>query len=82
MSASARRRGLNLTSEPVNPWSLMLLIPDEKKPRRNCIIDISPTGDSRSIKVWDAQTETQGLDLDTSSESPVTAIVSDMDDSQ
>ncbi|EKM84312.1 hypothetical protein AGABI1DRAFT_67693 [Agaricus bisporus var. burnettii JB137-S8] len=39
-------------------------------------------GDSRSIKVWDAQTETQGLDLDTSSESPVTAIVSDMDDSQ
>ncbi|KAF5385356.1 hypothetical protein D9615_001068 [Tricholomella constricta] len=34
-------------------------------------------GDSRVIKIWDAQTETQGLDLDTNSESPVTAIVSD-----
>ncbi|TEB32325.1 hypothetical protein FA13DRAFT_1662659 [Coprinellus micaceus] len=34
-------------------------------------------GDSRVIKVWDAQTETQGLDLETNSESPVTAICSD-----
>ncbi|KAG5644146.1 hypothetical protein DXG03_009040 [Asterophora parasitica] len=34
-------------------------------------------GDTRVIKIWDAQTETQGLDLDTNSESPVTAIVSD-----
>ncbi|KXN84995.1 WD repeat-containing protein mip1 [Leucoagaricus sp. SymC.cos] len=39
-------------------------------------------GDSRVIKVWDAQTETQGLDLDTNSESPVTAISSDMGNSQ
>ncbi|KNZ76317.1 WD repeat-containing protein mip1 [Termitomyces sp. J132] len=34
-------------------------------------------GDSRIIRCWDAQTETSGLDLDTGSESPVTAIVSD-----
>ncbi|EAU92443.2 mip1 [Coprinopsis cinerea okayama7 len=34
-------------------------------------------GDSRVIKVWDAQTETQGMDLDTNSDSPVTAICSD-----
>ncbi|KDR78409.1 hypothetical protein GALMADRAFT_245577 [Galerina marginata CBS 339.88] len=34
-------------------------------------------GDSRVIKVWDAGTETQGLDLETNSESPVTAIASD-----
>ncbi|KAJ7591195.1 raptor N-terminal caspase like domain-containing protein [Mycena floridula] len=34
-------------------------------------------GDSRVIKAWDAGTETQGLDLDTNSDSPVTAIVSD-----
>ncbi|TFK65446.1 hypothetical protein BDN72DRAFT_196251 [Pluteus cervinus] len=34
-------------------------------------------GDARVIKVWDAQTETQGLDLDTNEDSPVTAIVSD-----
>ncbi|TFK42159.1 hypothetical protein BDQ12DRAFT_677728 [Crucibulum laeve] len=40
------------------------------------------SGDSRVIKVWDAQTETNGLDLDTSSESPVTAIVSDLGSSQ
>ncbi|KAF8808186.1 hypothetical protein BYT27DRAFT_6605724 [Phlegmacium glaucopus] len=39
-------------------------------------------GDSRVIKVWDAQTETQSLDLDTNSESPVTAIVSDSGSSQ
>ncbi|KAF9011295.1 hypothetical protein BDQ17DRAFT_1387682 [Cyathus striatus] len=39
-------------------------------------------GDSHFIKVWDAQTETQGLDLDTNSESPVTAIVSDQGSSQ
>ncbi|KAF5352352.1 hypothetical protein D9756_006183 [Leucocoprinus leucothites] len=39
-------------------------------------------GDSRVIKVWDAQTETQGLDVDTNSESPVTAIASDMGNSQ
>jgi len=35
------------------------------------------SGDSHVIKVWDAQTETQGLDLDTNSDSPVTALVSD-----
>ncbi|KAF5312958.1 hypothetical protein D9619_002557 [Psilocybe cf. subviscida] len=34
-------------------------------------------GDARVIKMWDAQTETQGLDLQTNSESPVTAISSD-----
>jgi len=34
-------------------------------------------GDSHVIKVWDAQTETQGLDLDTNSKSPVTSIMSD-----
>ncbi|KAF4612399.1 hypothetical protein D9613_004298 [Agrocybe pediades] len=34
-------------------------------------------GDSRVIKVWDALTETQGLDLVTNSESPVTSIASD-----
>ncbi|TFK24262.1 hypothetical protein FA15DRAFT_619557 [Coprinopsis marcescibilis] len=34
-------------------------------------------GDSRVIKTWDAQTETQGLDLETNSDSPVTAICSD-----
>ncbi|KAF7347293.1 Target of rapamycin complex 1 subunit mip1 [Mycena venus] len=39
-------------------------------------------GDSRTIKVWDAQTETPTLDLDTNSESPVTAIVCDMEPSQ
>jgi len=39
-------------------------------------------GDSRVIKVWDAQTETQSLDLDTNSDSPVTAIVSDSGSSQ
>jgi len=39
-------------------------------------------GDSRVIKVWDAQTETQTLDLDTNSESPVTALASDSGSSQ
>ncbi|RDB29372.1 Target of rapamycin complex 1 subunit mip1 [Hypsizygus marmoreus] len=39
-------------------------------------------GDSRVIKVWDAQTETQGMDLDTNSDSPVTAIVSEPGASQ
>jgi len=39
-------------------------------------------GDSRVIKVWDAHTEIQGLDLDTNSESPVTAIASDYGSSQ
>ncbi|KAJ6604969.1 hypothetical protein B0H10DRAFT_2077476 [Mycena sp. CBHHK59/15] len=39
-------------------------------------------GDSRIIKVWDAQTETPTLDLDTNSESPVTAIVCDVGPSQ
>ncbi|KAJ3570758.1 hypothetical protein NP233_g4189 [Leucocoprinus birnbaumii] len=39
-------------------------------------------GDAKVIKVWDAQTETQGLDVDTNSESPVTAIASDMGNSQ
>ncbi|KAJ6541734.1 hypothetical protein B0H19DRAFT_1174442 [Mycena capillaripes] len=39
-------------------------------------------GDSRTIKVWDAQTETPILDLDTNSESPVTAITCDMEPSQ
>ncbi|KAG6857290.1 hypothetical protein H0H87_006483 [Tephrocybe sp. NHM501043] len=34
-------------------------------------------GDSRIIRSWDAQTESPSLDLDTGSESPVTAIVSD-----
>ncbi|KAM6498755.1 hypothetical protein JOM56_006703 [Amanita muscaria] len=39
-------------------------------------------GDSRVIKAWDAQTETQGLDLETNSDSPVTAISSDPGSSQ
>ncbi|RXW18505.1 hypothetical protein EST38_g7341 [Candolleomyces aberdarensis] len=39
-------------------------------------------GDSRVIKVWDAQTETQGLDLDTNSDSPVTSICSDHNSNQ
>jgi len=39
-------------------------------------------GDSHVIKVWDAQTETQSLDLDTNSDSPVTAIASDLGSSQ
>ncbi|PPR02354.1 hypothetical protein CVT24_011698 [Panaeolus cyanescens] len=39
-------------------------------------------GDSRVIKVWDAQTETQGLDADTNCDSPVTAITSDVGASQ
>ncbi|KAF9058349.1 hypothetical protein BDP27DRAFT_1344006 [Rhodocollybia butyracea] len=34
-------------------------------------------GDSKSIKTWDAQTEIQGLDLDTASDAPVTSIASD-----
>ncbi|KAI0931160.1 hypothetical protein AcV5_005293 [Taiwanofungus camphoratus] len=34
-------------------------------------------GDSRIIRIWDAHTESQVMDLDTNSESPVTAIVSD-----
>ncbi|EGO19096.1 hypothetical protein SERLADRAFT_454001 [Serpula lacrymans var. lacrymans S7.9] len=34
-------------------------------------------GDSRIIRVWDANSETQVLDLETNSDSPVTAIVSD-----
>ncbi|KAL0567020.1 Target of rapamycin complex 1 subunit kog1 [Marasmius crinis-equi] len=39
-------------------------------------------GDSRVIKTWDAQTEIQGLDMDTKAESPVTSIVSDHTASQ
>ncbi|KAJ7762335.1 hypothetical protein DFH07DRAFT_407956 [Mycena maculata] len=39
-------------------------------------------GDSRIIKVWDAQTETPTLDLDTNSDSPVTSIVCDVGPSQ
>ncbi|KAJ7292684.1 hypothetical protein C8J57DRAFT_1160952 [Mycena rebaudengoi] len=39
-------------------------------------------GDSRIIKIWDAQTETPTLDFDTNSESPVTAIVCDAGPSQ
>ncbi|KAJ7070515.1 hypothetical protein C8F01DRAFT_382159 [Mycena amicta] len=39
-------------------------------------------GDSRIIKVWDAQTETPMLDLDTNSESPVTGLVCDTASSQ
>jgi len=35
------------------------------------------SGDSRVIRVWDAHTENQILDLDTNSDSPVTAIASD-----
>ncbi|KAF9535610.1 hypothetical protein CPB83DRAFT_842046 [Crepidotus variabilis] len=38
-------------------------------------------GDSHVIKVWDAQTETQGLDIDTNSKSPVTSIMSSMNGS-
>jgi len=34
-------------------------------------------GDSRIIRVWDAHTETQVLDLDTNADSPVTAMMSD-----
>ncbi|KAH8822774.1 hypothetical protein DL96DRAFT_1619182 [Flagelloscypha sp. PMI_526] len=39
-------------------------------------------GDSHVIKTWDAQTETQALDLDTNAGSPVTAIKSDYGGSQ
>ncbi|KAF8634942.1 hypothetical protein AX15_000673 [Amanita polypyramis BW_CC] len=39
-------------------------------------------GDSRVIKAWDAQTETQSLDLETNSDSPVTSIASDPGSSQ
>ncbi|KAK1224893.1 Target of rapamycin complex 1 subunit kog1 [Marasmius sp. AFHP31] len=39
-------------------------------------------GDSRVIKTWDAQTEIQGLDMETNSDSPVTSIVSDHGASQ
>ncbi|KAH9486204.1 Target of rapamycin complex 1 subunit mip1 [Psilocybe cubensis] len=39
-------------------------------------------GDSRVIKVWDASTEQQGLDLDTNSESPVTSIAHDIGSSK
>uniref|UniRef100_A0A0W0FX59 C2H2-type domain-containing protein n=1 Tax=Moniliophthora roreri TaxID=221103 RepID=A0A0W0FX59_MONRR len=39
-------------------------------------------GDSKVIKTWDAQTEIQGLDLDTDSNSPVTSIVTDHGASQ
>ncbi|TFY55214.1 hypothetical protein EVJ58_g8388 [Rhodofomes roseus] len=34
-------------------------------------------GDSRVIRVWDAHTESQVMDLETNSDSPVTAMVSD-----
>ncbi|KAI0714649.1 hypothetical protein C8Q76DRAFT_795507 [Earliella scabrosa] len=34
-------------------------------------------GDSRIIRVWDAATESQVMDLDTNAESPITALVSD-----
>ncbi|KII94228.1 hypothetical protein PLICRDRAFT_101175 [Plicaturopsis crispa FD-325 SS-3] len=34
-------------------------------------------GDSRLIRLWDAHTETQTMDIDTDSESPMTAIASD-----
>ncbi|RPD64751.1 hypothetical protein L227DRAFT_540999 [Lentinus tigrinus ALCF2SS1-6] len=34
-------------------------------------------GDSRIIRVWDAHTESQVMDLDTNAESPVTALASD-----
>ncbi|KAF8641036.1 hypothetical protein AX17_000681 [Amanita inopinata Kibby_2008] len=39
-------------------------------------------GDSHVIRAWDAQTETQGLDLETNSDSPVTCIASDPGSSQ
>ncbi|KAJ3739761.1 hypothetical protein DFH05DRAFT_1512697 [Lentinula detonsa] len=39
-------------------------------------------GDSKVIKTWDAQTEIQGLDMDTASDAPVTSIASDPDSSQ
>ncbi|PPQ79360.1 hypothetical protein CVT25_002630 [Psilocybe cyanescens] len=39
-------------------------------------------GDSRVIKVWDASTEQQGLDLDTNSDSPVTSIAHDVGSSK
>ncbi|OBZ68569.1 WD repeat-containing protein mip1 [Grifola frondosa] len=34
-------------------------------------------GDSRIIRVWDAHTESQVMDLDTDSESPITSMISD-----
>ncbi|EIW63818.1 ubiquitin-binding TORC1 subunit KOG1 [Trametes versicolor FP-101664 SS1] len=34
-------------------------------------------GDSRIVRVWDAHTESQMMDLDTNAESPVTALMSD-----
>jgi len=49
------------------------VITDWKQTTGNLLVG----GDSRVIKIWDAQTETQGLDLDTNSDSPATAIVSD-----
>ncbi|KAF5376558.1 hypothetical protein D9757_008290 [Collybiopsis confluens] len=39
-------------------------------------------GDSKVIKTWDAQTEIQGLDLDTASDAPVTSIASDAGSTQ
>ncbi|KAJ3813805.1 hypothetical protein F5876DRAFT_34250 [Lentinula aff. lateritia] len=39
-------------------------------------------GDSKAIKTWDAQTEIQGLDMDTASDAPVTSIASDPGSSQ
>ncbi|KAL1726713.1 hypothetical protein EV714DRAFT_254690 [Schizophyllum commune] len=39
-------------------------------------------GDSRTVKVWDAQTETSVSDLDTNSNAPLTSMMSDADYSQ
>ncbi|KAF8899316.1 raptor N-terminal caspase like domain-containing protein [Infundibulicybe gibba] len=44
--------------------------------------DLLVGGDSRVIKLWDAQTETPGQDFDTKSDSPVTAITSEQGSSQ
>jgi len=39
-------------------------------------------GDSKVIKVWDAQTETQNPDIETNTDSPLTSIISDPSSSQ
>lgn len=42
-----------------------------------CCVSLLVGGDSRMIRVWDAHTESQVMDITTNSESSVTAIVSD-----
>ncbi|KIJ66511.1 hypothetical protein HYDPIDRAFT_109558 [Hydnomerulius pinastri MD-312] len=63
-------RGLN---EMINVRRGSGLIMDWKQSGGSLLVG----GDSRIIRVWDAHTESQVLDLETNSESPVTSIASD-----